>query len=109
MIWGVVYSAQARQDLRNIYQYIAHELCVPETASTQTRRIMQKIRSLDELPLRFPICEIEPWHERGLRFVSIDKYLVFYLPVEADKIVNIVRIMYGGRDIRRQLSETVDF
>ena len=31
---------------------------------------------------------------------------MFYLPNETKNTVSIVRIMYGGRDIRRQLSET---
>ena len=37
----------------------------------------------------------------------IDNYLVFYLPEESKNTVSIVRIMYGGRDVRKQLSETV--
>jgi len=36
MIFYVVYSAEARQDLRDIYEYIAYELLlVPETAAGQ--------------------------------------------------------------------------
>ena len=35
MIFYVAYSAEARQDLRNIYEYIAYELLVPETAAGQ--------------------------------------------------------------------------
>lgn len=31
----VAYSAEARQDLRDIYEYIAYELLVPETAAGQ--------------------------------------------------------------------------
>ena len=30
MIFYVAYSAEARQDLRDIYEYIAYELLVPE-------------------------------------------------------------------------------
>ena len=35
------------------------------------------------------------------------KHLVFYLPDETKNTVYIVRIIYGGRDIKKQLSETV--
>ena len=35
MIFYVAYSAEARQDLRDIYEYIAYELFVPETAAGQ--------------------------------------------------------------------------
>lgn len=32
MSWDIVYTAQARQDLRDIYEYIALELLAPEAA-----------------------------------------------------------------------------
>lgn len=35
MIFYVAYSAEARQHLRDIYEYIAYELLVPETAAGQ--------------------------------------------------------------------------
>ena len=108
MSWNVVYSARARQDLRDIYEYIAYELLVPETASGQTGRIMKQIRSLEEMPMRHRLYEDEPWHSQGLRFFPVDNYLVFYLPSEADNTVTVVRIMYGGRDISRQLGETIE-
>lgn len=107
MSWNVVYSAGARQDLRDIYEYIAYELLVPETASRQTNRIMKQIRSLEEMPMRHRLYGDEPWHSQGLRICQVDHYLVFYLPSEADHTVTVVRIMYGRRDINRQLGETI--
>ena len=92
MSWNIVYSEQARKDLRNIFEYIAYELLVP-----------------DDMPLRHHLYEEEPWHSMGIRFFPVDNYLVFYLPNETEGIVNIVRIMYGGRDIRKQLSNTIKF
>lgn len=105
MSWNVVYTAQARSDLRGIYEYIAIELCAPENAAGQTRRIMKTIRSLEEMPMRYRLYEEEPWQSQGFRFCPVDNYLVFYLPVDSQNTVNIVRIMYGGRDVRRHLSE----
>lgn len=102
-----MYTAQARQDLRDIYEYIALELLAPETATGQTQRIIKMIRSLGEMPMRHQLYGEEPWHSRGIRFLPIDNYLIFYLPEEPENIVNIIRIMYGGRDVRRQLSEMV--
>ena len=101
-----MYTARAKRDLMDIYEYIAYELLAPETAAGQTQRIMKEIRVLDEMPMRFRLYEEKPWHSEGLRFFPVDNYLVFYLPDETKNTVGIVRIMYGGRDIRRQLSET---
>lgn len=36
MSWNIVYTLQARKDLRDIYEYIALELLVPQTAIGQT-------------------------------------------------------------------------
>ena len=103
MSWDIVYTAQARQDLRDIYEYIALELFAPETATGQTQRIMKTIRSLEEMPMRHQLYGEEPWHSRGIRFLSVDNYLVFYLPKEPQNTVNIVRIMYDGREKQLQI------
>ena len=103
MIFDVSYSAEARQDLRDIYEYIAYELLVPETAARQAERIMKAARSLEQIPMRYRLYEGEPWHSQGLRVLPVDNYLVFYLPDEVCAAVSIIRIMYGGRDIDKQL------
>ncbi len=61
-------------------------------------------KNIDEMPMRFRLYEEEPWHSEGLRFFPVDNDLVFYLLNEIKNTVSIVRIMYGGRDICRQLS-----
>ena len=66
---------------------------------------MNAIRELDEMPERYPVYSDEPWHSEGLRFFSVDNYLVFYCPQREKQTVSIVRIMYGKRDIQAQLDE----
>lgn len=105
MIFHVTFSAEARQDLRDIYEYIAYELLAPETATGQIERIMKAVRSLEQMPMRHRLYEEEPWHSQGLRVLPVDNYLVFYLPDETNTAVSIIRIMYGGRDIDKQLDD----
>ena len=107
MIFNVVYSSEARQDLRDIYEYIAYELLEPDTAAGQTNRIMKAARSLEQMPMRYTRYEEEPWHSQVLRSLPVDNYLIFYLPDETNNIVNIIRIMYGGRDVKKQLDDKV--
>ena len=102
----IFYTKKAKQDLRDIYEYIAYELLVPETASEQTRRIMKEIKTLDEMPRRYRLYEEEPWHSEEIRFFPVDNYLVFYQPNESQNTVSIVRIMYGERDIKNHLDRT---
>lgn len=107
MIFNVVYTSEARQDLRDIYEYIAYELLVPEIASCQVDRIMKAARSLEQMPMRYRLYEERLWYNQGLRFLPVDNYLIFFLPDETNNVVNIIRVMYGGRDVKKQLSETI--
>ena len=57
------------------------------------------------MPMRYKLYEEEPWHSLGLRVLLVGNYLVFYLLNEANGVVNIVHIMYGGRDISKQFHD----
>ena len=48
--YSVIYSPEAKDDLREIYSYIAYDLQAPETAEGQVDRIRKEIRSLDFMP-----------------------------------------------------------
>ncbi len=104
--WQVVYSEQAELDLRSIYEYITFSLLAPEVAKKQTRRILDGIANLNQLPLRYQLYEKEPWQSKGLRVLPVDNYLVFYVPVESQITVAVIRIMYGGRNFEEQLGRT---
>lgn len=82
MSFEVKYTARARQDLRNIYEYIAYDLLVPETAARQAQRIMKEIGALNEMPMRYRLYDDEPWHSQGVRFFPVNNYLVFYLKTQ---------------------------
>ena len=60
MIFNVVTSMQAEEDLRGIFEYIAFELLSPENAGKQLERLEKQILSLDEMPERFPRYGKEP-------------------------------------------------
>lgn len=96
MKYQFFYTDSAKQDLKNIYRYISDSLVEPEIAEKLTDKIMKSIRSLDE----------ETWRSRSLRILQVNNYLIFYPPDEKKTVVTILRIIYGGRDISKQLSET---
>lgn len=98
-VFSVLYSSEAKDDLSEIYSYIAFQLLVPETAEQQVDRIRKMIRSLGSMPLRFPIVEWEPWKSMEMHKVPIDNFMVFYLVDKDSSTVTIIRIVYGGRNI----------
>ena len=101
--WSVEYTETAEQNLRSIYEYIAFTLLEPETAAAQARRIMDAITELNHMPLRHPLYPKEPWQGRGLRYMPIDNYLVFYFAYEAESLVSIMSIMCGASNIAARL------
>lgn len=103
MIYSVQITSRAESDLRAIYEYIAYDLQSVSNASRQLQRLEENILSLDQMPNRYPAYLEEPWHSRGLRVMSVDNYLVFYIPDTAAQTVTVIRVMYGGRDISSQL------
>lgn len=104
MSYAVEISNQAAVDLRGVFEYIAFELKSFQNASAQLSRLEKSICSLGEMPERYRRYDKEPWRTRGLRIMSIDNFCVFYIPNNEKKIVSIVRVIYGGRDLDAQLA-----
>ena len=104
MIYEVELSEQADSDLRGIFEYIAFELQSPENASGQLDRLEEQILSLDTMPERYRKYEKKPWKSRGLHVLPVDNYVVLYISDSDKRVVTILRIMYAGRDIDKQLN-----
>lgn len=98
-LYSVVYSPKAKDDLKEIYTYIAFTLSVPTTAEKQINRIRKAIRSLDFMPLRNPAVDWEPWKSKGMCKVTVDKFITFYTVDTRSLTVTVIRIFYGGQDI----------
>lgn len=105
--YRIQYSPAALDDLKDIYTHIANELRSPETASKQIHRINQEICSLDFMPCRYEQLDWEPWKSVGMRKVAVNNFVVFYTVDQKRMNVTVIRIVYGGRDLRHAL-ETVD-
>ena len=103
MSYSVKITNEADNDLRSIYEYIAFELKSIETAIGQLDRLEQSILKLSEMPERYKQYENEPWKSKGLRMMPVDNYIVFYISDNDKHTVTVIRVMYGGRNIERQL------
>ena len=58
------------------------------------------------MPMRYRLYDEEPWQKSRITLLPVKNYLIFYYPDESKSTVYAVRVIYGGRDISRQLSET---
>lgn len=105
MIYKIVITADAKEDLKRIYEYIAEILLSPQNAIGQLDRLEKCILKLNQMPFRFRKYEREPWYSRGMHIMPVDNFVVLYIPDEEKSIVTIIRVMYGGRDIDEQLGD----
>lgn len=105
MNFQVNITRQAEDDLHGIFEYIAYELQSVQNAVGQFGRLEKAIFGLEQMPQRYRAYEKEPWHSRGLRVMPVDNYLVFYIPYLDTRNVEIIRVMYGGRDVDTQLNK----
>ena len=104
MIYRVLLAEQAKRDLRGIYEYFAFTRLEPRLGKKIKQRIVEKLKSLNEMPHRYPVYQEEPWKSIGLRQVFAGSYCVFYLVTE--NRVQVARIMYGSMDLSAALNET---
>ena len=65
--------------------------------------ITEFLNFVAEAQVQHRLYEEEPWYTQGMRFFPVGNYRVFYVPDETATTVNILRIMYRGRDLRKQL------
>ena len=105
MTYDVEITDRAIFDLKTLYEYIANALMVPIAAKKQYIRIEDAIYSLRDMPERFKRYEKGPWRNRNLRIMRVDNYLVFYVVNNENFKVTVIRIVYGRRDVDKELSE----
>lgn len=103
MRYEVVLSNQAEADLRDIFLYISFELQSFGNASALLDRIETAIKGLEQMPERFPQYRKDKWLERNLRILPVDHYCVFYVFDKTTGRVTVLRIMYSGRNMEKEL------
>jgi toxin ParE1/3/4 len=103
--YGVAYTDEAVDDLRGIYRYIAFRLLEPVVAENLINRIREKVRDLGMFPKKYRLVSFEPMRSCGMRQVSVDNFIVFYLTDDENKTVAVARVLYGKRDIKKQFGQ----
>ncbi len=80
-------------DTALIIDYMTYQLNNEMVADIFREKVLETIKSLTSFPLRFAIVKDD------IRKVSVKKFNIFYSVDELLKIVNILHILYQGRDI----------
>lgn len=105
MSYVVEMTDKAKMDLRGIYEYIAFALQSKINADRQLDRIEREILSLSEMPERYKVLDLDFEADKAVRMVSVDRYCVIYHVEKERGAVQILRILYGGRDIPAEMEK----
>lgn len=92
---------EARADMEQIYNHIAHVLLALENAIGQYNRIADEILKLDVFPERFRIMDSQPENSKGIRRMLVDNYSVFYV-IKEDRVI-VTDVLYSASDIDNRL------
>ena len=101
-MYEVVYMPAAKRELEEIVAYIAEELYAPDAALDFIEAVDSMAQSLSQMPYRYPVYHAAVRLLDEVRFVPVKDYNVFYAVDEAQKTVEIRRVLYQRRDMRRQ-------
>ena len=105
MSYTVEMTDRARADLRGIYEYIAFALQSRINADRQLDRIERETLSLSEMPERYKVLDLGFEAAKTVRMTAVDRYFVIYHVAKERGAVQILRILYGGRDIPAELEK----
>ena len=102
MAFRVRHTEQSYDDLDGIIEYISEKLFDSQAAERFFNNVSEKIERLKENPYIFPLHHDEKLSVKGYRFAVIGNYLMLYVIDDRDgkdKVVNIIGIVYGRRDM----------
>ena len=89
----LIFSPSARQDLTEIFDFIARDK--PVAASNWIDLIEEKCKLLAETP---EFGEKRPEYDANIRSSLVGRYVIFYRSIGIG--IEIVRVISGDRDIR---------
>lgn len=93
----------AIEHMQQTTTYISNVLLSPETARNWLANMKKEIRSLSQLPRRFPLVDEEPWHSDGIRKLIANNYFVYFYIDENSYEVWVIAVVYSGMDQTTQL------
>ena len=88
----------AENDILSTVQYITDKLKAPKAANNLLDEIEKHEKKLEKTPKIYPLVSDNYLAEKGIRFVLIKKYMMFFTIDESKKIVSVIRFLYGRRD-----------
>ncbi len=98
MNYNIHITNKAERDLKEAVDYIEFVLKNPIAADNLLDKVDEEISSLSEFPQRFPVVDDRILGAFGVRFVTVNNYLIFFAVDEENQRVNVIRFQYAKRN-----------
>lgn len=95
-IYKITLSNKAKNDIKDIINYIAFYLQEPSTAKKISDLIFKKINMLKYFPKSFQIIDEANLKKIKLRKLNCKNYLIFYRVNDISKTVSIERVLFNS-------------
>lgn len=92
-------TQKAAADLDDIASYMSVELSNPNAASDFMGKLMETIQETVAFPMSGTLVNNEFVPDVGVRKKVIGNYLMYYVPDPEQKIIYIIRLVYGRRNM----------
>ena len=97
--YAVEITPKAQWDMDEAFDYIAFQLENPQAAYDLIDGIYSATGDLSSMPERFPVWKRGSMGPKGVRFLCVKKFNVFYVIDKKRRRVSVTRIIYGRRNI----------
>lgn len=97
-IYEIEFTEDARDEIREIYEYISKNLVNKEAAKRLMRKMRKTVMDLAESPRLYAKIEKKDRMKREFRRILVDNYIILYTIDEDKKTVYISHMYYGKRN-----------
>jgi plasmid stabilization system protein ParE len=88
----------AEEDIVSTVQYVANVLTAPVAANHLLDEIEKYENILENTPNMYSFVPDEYLKVKGVKYVMVKNYMLFYTINEEEKIVTVIRFLYGQRN-----------
>jgi len=89
---------RAQADLDDILRYISEELCNPSAANDLIDKMEHSLDLVCQEPDMCPLVNSSLIKDKTLRKLVVKNYIIFYRPVDSNKEIQVVRVLFGMMD-----------
>jgi plasmid stabilization system protein ParE len=93
------FTEKAEQDLDEILHYIAVDLDNPIASKGFFEKVFDKIATVRYFPESGALVDNEFLSDKTVRKLLVDQYVIYYKVFHDQKMLYIVRILYGKRNL----------